>query len=150
MGSLEFFEITKKSSRLPPPACFSGFPVAAAVQRRRRSGPAGRPPPACAGRPRVAPDLLHRPIPLSWSLLAGRPEEEDASRYEEDPAVEGGFDGGTKVTEELDPQGYEQGPGSVGAPGYCWSGVGVGRPPCRDGSGPGTGPTARGRDAPMP
>ena len=33
VGPLEFSEITKKSSRLPPPACFSAFPVAAARGR---------------------------------------------------------------------------------------------------------------------
>ena len=68
--------------------------------------------------------------------------------HEEDPAIKGGIDGGAKVAGELDPQGNEQGPGSVGAPGCCCGGVGIGLPPSRDGSGPGTGPAARGSDAP--
>ena len=74
--SLEFSEITKKSSRLPPPVCFSAFPVAAAVQRCRRSGPAGRPPPACAGRTRVAPDPSPPPFAFALSLpyLATHPD----------------------------------------------------------------------------
>ena len=53
---------------------------------------------------------------------------EPQGRREEDPAIEGGVDGGTTVTEELDPQGDEQGPGSVGAPGHCCDGVSIGRP----------------------
>jgi len=71
-------------------------------------------------------------------------------RHKEDPTAKGGVNGSTEVIEELYPQGYEQGPGSIGAPGYCWSGVGIGRPPSREGGSPGTGPAVRGSDSPTP
>ena len=50
------------------------------------------------------------------AAVIGPPEEEDAPCCEEDPTIEGGVDCGAKVTEELIPQGYEQIPGSIGAP----------------------------------
>ena len=80
--------------------------------------------------------------------IFGRPEKEDAPRHEEDPAVEGGVGGSATVAEELDPKGDEQGSGSVSAPGYCRSGVGIGQTPSREGGGTGTRPAVRGSDAP--
>ena len=45
-------------------------------------GPAGRPPPACAGRPCVAPDLLHRPCLSAGALLSlPRAPETTAGRH---------------------------------------------------------------------
>ena len=46
----------------------------------------------------------------------GCPEEEDMACHEEDPAVESGVDGGATVTEELHPQGCEQGSGASAPP----------------------------------
>ena len=78
--SLEFSEIANQSTfsfLLPAPLLH-----AAAVQRRRRSGPAGRPPPSCAGRPHVAPDLLHRPCLSAGALLSlPRAPETTAGRH---------------------------------------------------------------------
>ena len=54
-----------------------------------------------------------------WAANVGRPEEEDVPRHEEDLAVKGAIDSGVEVAKALNPQGDEQGPGSVGAPGYC-------------------------------
>ena len=41
-----------------------------------------------------------------------------APRRQEDPAIESWVGGGTASTEELDPQGGEQSPGGIGAPGH--------------------------------
>ena len=58
------------------------FSAATAVQRCRCSGPAGRPPPACASRPRVAPDRLHRPCLSAGALLSlPRAPETTAGRH---------------------------------------------------------------------
>ena len=68
VGSLEFLEIVFRSF-IPflQPAC-SVFPAAAVQHRRRRRGEPARPPLASRWRPRVAPELLHRPL-----LRAGAP-----------------------------------------------------------------------------